>query len=200
MYRPSATTCAHVPLLSTPAEGAAFNDGLTASSPAFGAGTFSSPIPPVYWQPETHNSQLITDPKPEPPQPPTPPSNSRTAQAAASANTASSPAAHSRSLGKNSPSPLFPIAIATFRSSRFFPVRSNGDPRNHRLNSAPSIAASHSNAGFTNSSRGGIALSRTTGACAFHGQTSWQISHPKTCRPIFPRNSSAIAPFFSIVR
>jgi hypothetical protein len=38
-----------------------------------------------------------------------------------------------------------------------------------------------------------------TGALRFHGQTSWQISQPNTCRPRPSRMSSGIAPRFLFV-
>ena len=56
-------------------------------------------------------------------------------------------------------------------------------------------------AGLTSSARGVIIRNPTRlGARRFHGQTSWQISQPNTCRPMCPRRSSAMLPFFSIVR
>src|SRR5216683_2514034 len=119
---------------------------------------------------------------------------------ALSASTTSSPTLQASSCGRNLSSPLLPIAIATFLCRRFRLVRSRGDPLNHLLNSAASIPASHSSAGLINSGRVCIPSFTATGAHRFHGQTSWQISQPNTCRPMGSRSSSAIAPFFSIVR
>src|SRR5260370_22390151 len=42
--------------------------------------------------------------------------------------------------------------------------------------------------------------SSVLGDFRFHGQTSWQISQPQTCRPIGSRNSSGIVPRSSIVK
>jgi hypothetical protein len=44
------------------------------------------------------------------------------------------------------------------------------------------------------------ATSRVGGAWRFHGQTSWQMSQPKSQSPIGAWNSSAMAPRCSIVR
>src|SRR5207248_4815856 len=38
------------------------------------------------------------------------------------------------------------------------------------------------------------------GALRFQGQTSWQISQPKTWRPIFSRIGTGISPRFSLVK
>lgn len=95
-----------------------------------------------------------------------------TAHRALSASTSSSPLAQTSNCARYRGSPLFPIAIATFRCTLFFRVRSKGEPLNHRLNAAESISASHSSEGFTNPSRISIPAFTATGALRFHGHTS----------------------------
>ena len=94
------------------------------------------------------------------------------------------------------------MATAKFRRSPENPALRTGDPLNHRSNSASSIAASHSSAGFTSASRACNSRSAltTTRRREFQGQTSWQISHPKTCRPIPSINPASIAPRCSMVK
>ena len=82
------------------------------------------------------------------------------------------------------------MAMAALRNSPLSLARFTGDPRKVRRNSSMFIPEIHSREGLTSSVRGAKAGSGETGARRFHGQTSWQISQPNRCRPIFARSSS----------
>src|ERR1700686_1238093 len=111
----------------------------------------------------------------------------------------SSPASWSRS-GRNSLFPLLPMAMAALRRRPERLVRRMGEPRKTSRNSSADIWASQARAGFTNPGRGSNSVAVDAGALRFHGQTSWQISQPKTWRPMPTRRCSGIDPRFSIVR
>jgi hypothetical protein len=127
-------------------------------------------------------------------------SSSLSAHAADSITTGSVDRDHDSRIGRNRVSPLLPMAMATLRRNPEKRDRLTGEPKNHRPKSASSSEASHSRAGFTSSWRGTSSASPVTDAFLFHGQTSWQMSHPKTLRPIPARRSSGKEPLFSIVR
>jgi hypothetical protein len=117
-------------------------------------------------------------------------------------------------------SAVLPMAMATLRSSRMRRVRSSGEPRKRRLKAGPSSEASHASWGLMSSSRrvrSGAAevgdfpflssrflssrfLSSRFLSSRFQGQTSWQMSQPKTWRPMGARSSRGMSPFFSMVR
>ena len=72
------------------------------------------------------------------------------------------------------------------------PARLTGEPLNVCSKSFSSSEASHSSVGFTSSARASNSGSWPIGALRFHGHTSWQISHPNTCRPVPSISSGAI--------
>src|ERR1035437_7772576 len=92
------------------------------------------------------------------------------------------------------------MAMATLRRRPERLVRRMGDPRKIARNSSADISASQARAGFTKPGRGSNSGAVDAGALRFHGQTSWQMSQPKTWRPIPTRKSSGIDPRFSIVK
>ena len=107
-----------------------------------------------------------------------------TAQRACSATTGSGSSLSFFSVGTNFLSPLFPIAITAFLRRPESLARRIGDPRNTVRNSSCCISASQSRAGLTSPSRASNSGAEVAGALRFHGQTSWQMSHPKTWRPM----------------
>ena len=107
-----------------------------------------------------------------------------------------------RKLRQKSRSPLLPIAMATLRSNPLRFVRFTGDPRNCWLNSS-AIQAGEPFESRIDQLWAGCELGSTVCgwlAFWFQGQTSWQMSQPKTWRPMGARSSSGIGPRFSMVR
>src|ERR1017187_31126 len=84
------------------------------------------------------------------------------------------------------------MAMATLRRRPERLVRRMGDPRKIARNSSADISASQARAGFTKPGRGSNSGAVDAGALRFHGQTSWQMSQPKTWRPIPTRRSLGI--------
>src|ERR1039458_7731762 len=73
-----------------------------------------------------------------------------------------------------------------------------GVPRNRARNSGSLSEASFSRGGAN--SRGSKAGSAVMGARRFQGQTSWQMSQPKTCGPMAARCSKGMAARSSMVK
>jgi hypothetical protein len=73
-----------------------------------------------------------------------------------------------------------------------------GVPAKRRANSASSIAAISAAEG--KGAGGKKARSRVTGAFRFHGQTSWQTSHPNCQVPMRGASVGSTSPRCSIVR
>jgi hypothetical protein len=107
------------------------------------------------------------------------------------------PASFSSGARKRS-SLALPMAIATLRRKPLYRARGIGLARNISRNSSSESAASFSSGGAKCAAA--KAGSSVTGARRFHGHTSWQISQPKTWRPMAGRASSGAAPRSSMVK
>ena len=92
----------------------------------------------------------------------------------------------------------FPMATATLRRNPAYRDRVTGELRKSSRNSPSLKAASRARSGAK--WRGAKAASPVDGARRFHGQTSWQMSHPKTCGPMAARSRSGMPPRSSMVK
>ena len=92
------------------------------------------------------------------------------------------------------------MAMAMLRRIPRKPARRTGEPLKTRSNDARQVKPATRARDSPAPPRGSNSASTAIGALRFHGHTSWQMSHPNTCRPIRSINSGAISPLCSMVR
>ena len=116
------------------------------------------------------------------------------AQAAASRTTGSGSSRARCKGGRADASPRLPRTMAALRARPRRFVRIRAVPRNRWRNSSSDMLRISTESRPARSGRGCNAGSRAAGALRFHGQTSWQMSQPKSQSPTPGRSSSGMGP------